>query len=147
MKFSIKDFLECDQMWPNPQQTTKLVTFTEEILNEKLHFLCSVLRTQRRSQDPHNELRLGHFAAKSLYLKCRCGGWGEGDQCPSYASGTPILNSFLSCFKHQLGSVARYKYNLSRLWFFFRNVCKLHNLFDIFSGLSSPKQLPCTQTQ
>ena len=27
-------------MWPNPQETD-LVTFTEEILNEKPHFLCS----------------------------------------------------------------------------------------------------------
>ena len=30
-------------MWPNPQETADLVTFTEEILNEKLHFLCSVM--------------------------------------------------------------------------------------------------------
>ena len=29
-------------MWPNPQSTADLVTFTEEILNGKLHFLCSV---------------------------------------------------------------------------------------------------------
>ena len=28
-------------MWPNPQETTYLVTFTEEILNAKLHLLCS----------------------------------------------------------------------------------------------------------
>ena len=28
-------------MWPNPQFPTDLVIFTEEILNEKLHFLCS----------------------------------------------------------------------------------------------------------
>ena len=28
-------------MWPNPQEMD-LVTFTEEILNKKLHFLCSV---------------------------------------------------------------------------------------------------------
>ena len=28
-------------MWPNPQETADLVTFTEEILNGK-HFLCSV---------------------------------------------------------------------------------------------------------
>ena len=28
-------------MWPNPQKTADLVTFTEEIFNEKLHFLCS----------------------------------------------------------------------------------------------------------
>ena len=31
-------------MWPNPQETADLVTFTEEILNEKLRFLCSVSR-------------------------------------------------------------------------------------------------------
>ena len=29
-------------MQPNPQETADLVTFTEEILNGKLHFLCSV---------------------------------------------------------------------------------------------------------
>ena len=29
-------------MRPNLQETTDLVTFTEEILNKKLHFLCSV---------------------------------------------------------------------------------------------------------
>ena len=28
-------------MWPNSQETADLVTVTEEILNEKLHFLCS----------------------------------------------------------------------------------------------------------
>ena len=28
-------------MRPNPQFPTDLVTFTEEILNRKLHFLCS----------------------------------------------------------------------------------------------------------
>ena len=29
-------------MWPNPEETADLVTFTEEILNGKLHFLYSV---------------------------------------------------------------------------------------------------------
>ena len=29
-------------MWPNPQETEDLITFTEEILNGKLHFLYSV---------------------------------------------------------------------------------------------------------
>ena len=29
-------------MWPIPQETVDLVTFTEEIPNWKLHFLCSV---------------------------------------------------------------------------------------------------------
>ena len=28
-------------MWPNPQETADLVTFTEEILKGKVHFLCS----------------------------------------------------------------------------------------------------------
>ena len=38
MKFSIKNFSsECDQI----HRTAELVTFTEEILNGKLHFLCS----------------------------------------------------------------------------------------------------------
>ena len=37
MKFAIKDFFsKCDQIC-----TVDLVTFTEEILNGKLHFLCS----------------------------------------------------------------------------------------------------------
>ena len=29
-------------MWPNPQETADLVTFTEEILNVKLHFYAVV---------------------------------------------------------------------------------------------------------
>ena len=29
-------------MWPNPEETADLVTFTEETLNGKLHFLYSV---------------------------------------------------------------------------------------------------------
>ena len=28
-------------MWPNPQEIVDLIVFTEEILNGKLHFLCS----------------------------------------------------------------------------------------------------------
>ena len=30
-------------MGPNPQETADLVLFTEEILNGKLHFLCSAM--------------------------------------------------------------------------------------------------------
>ena len=29
-------------MWPNPQETADLVTFTEEIVYGKLHFFCAV---------------------------------------------------------------------------------------------------------
>ena len=39
-KFSIKDFFS---KWLNPPFPADLVTFTEEIFNAKLHFLCSVL--------------------------------------------------------------------------------------------------------
>ena len=40
MKFSIKEFFS---KLTNPQETVDLVKFTEEILNGKLHFLCSEL--------------------------------------------------------------------------------------------------------
>ena len=33
-------------MWPNPQEPADLVTFTDEILNVKHHFLCSVRYVQ-----------------------------------------------------------------------------------------------------
>ena len=33
-------------MRPNPLETADLVAFTEEILNEKLHFLCSATTKQ-----------------------------------------------------------------------------------------------------
>ena len=39
MKFSIKDVFSKS---PNPQISADLVTFTEQTLNGKLHFLCSV---------------------------------------------------------------------------------------------------------
>ena len=31
-------------MWTNPQKITNLYTFTEGILNVKIHFLCSVFQ-------------------------------------------------------------------------------------------------------
>ena len=40
MKFFIKNFFS--KCWSKLQETADLVTFTEEILNGKLHFLCSV---------------------------------------------------------------------------------------------------------
>ena len=39
-------------MWPNPQFPADLVTFTEEIFNEKLHFLCS----ERSKKDLKNAM-------------------------------------------------------------------------------------------
>ena len=39
-------------MWPNPQFPADLVTFTEEILNGKLHFLCSVMSPIKLIREP-----------------------------------------------------------------------------------------------
>ena len=43
-------------MWPNPQFPADLLTFTEEILNGKLHFLCSV-RSAADESIPANDPR------------------------------------------------------------------------------------------
>ena len=34
-------------MWPNPQETVDLITFTIEILNGNLHVVCSVIVPQK----------------------------------------------------------------------------------------------------
>ena len=38
-------------MWPNPQETANLVTFTEEILNVKLHFYVLCLKKCHAHRD------------------------------------------------------------------------------------------------
>ena len=38
-------------MWPNPQETADLVTFSEEILNGKLHFLCTERLVWKQNYD------------------------------------------------------------------------------------------------
>ena len=42
-------------MWPNPQSPADLVTFTEETLSEKLHFLGSDLFNLRHFQKFKND--------------------------------------------------------------------------------------------
>ena len=59
-------------MWPNPQETVDLVTFTGEALNGKLHFLCSVCYKYLL----HEYLNLVYFykdkiSTVSLYGKIR----------------------------------------------------------------------------
>ena len=44
-------------MWPNPQETEDLFTFTEEILNGKLHFLSS---------DSHLSLPMYPLSARTI---------------------------------------------------------------------------------
>ena len=36
-------------MWPNPQEIASAVTFTEENLNGKLHFMCIVCKQDYNS--------------------------------------------------------------------------------------------------
>ena len=53
-------------MWQNPQETADLITFTEEILNGKLYFLCSETATTTRY----------HYRGISFdYRKCFFDGW------------------------------------------------------------------------
>ena len=53
-------------MWPNLQSTADLVTFTEEILNGKLHFLCSDVSIGSFFSLVRNEQ--GDLLCKSSYL-------------------------------------------------------------------------------
>ena len=46
-------------MWPNPQFSADLVTFPEEILNEKLDFLCAVISCIRIFKLLKNHLKNG----------------------------------------------------------------------------------------
>ena len=50
-------------MWPNPQFSANLVTFAEEILNGKLHFLCGVWWDS--SQKQFTSKSLSQFSQKA----------------------------------------------------------------------------------
>ena len=69
-------------MWPDPQETADLITFTGEILNRKLHFLCSVWclgivtgfaherPNIKKSEKTHSEMQLqSGIWLKKLYPK------------------------------------------------------------------------------
>ena len=45
-------------MWPNPQETAHLITFTEEILNGKLNF-CAVLAFEMEYWEEQKQLFKG----------------------------------------------------------------------------------------
>ena len=49
-------------MWPDPQETADLVTFIGEILNGKLHFLCSECTQER------NILCSENYFSKMMYV-------------------------------------------------------------------------------
>ena len=59
-------------MWPNPQFPADLVTFTEEILNGKLHFLYSVYCTRNIVQYIQKtilEIRYSEIAVSKIFKK------------------------------------------------------------------------------
>ena len=56
-------------MWPNLQKTLDLVSFTEEIINGKLHFLCSVYPGKFIPRKRENQPRMFNFSHKSMSLK------------------------------------------------------------------------------
>ena len=57
-------------MWPNPPGTANLLTFTEEISNGKLHFLCSVeLITKIRDDIYVNDLVTGGESMQKVEKK------------------------------------------------------------------------------
>ena len=52
-------------MWSNPQETADLVTFTEEIPNEKLHVLCSV-RLYQQNKSSASKVKFSNFCKRVL---------------------------------------------------------------------------------
>ena len=64
-------------MWPNPQFPADLVTFTEEILNGNLHFLC-IVNTQLRKVFNVYLTILGDYLLKGQDVKIlKCGALGN----------------------------------------------------------------------
>ena len=55
-------------MWPNPQETADLATFTEEILNRKLCFLCSVFVFLRNGTSWMSKSEIYHLFLDSKLL-------------------------------------------------------------------------------
>ena len=56
-------------MWPKPQESADLVTFTEEFLNGKLRFLCSVSHRCLTS-DPKYASVYSHVKHKKTVFLC-----------------------------------------------------------------------------
>ena len=46
-------------MWPNPQEIADFATFTEEIFNEILHFMCSAafICSKSTTETPEQNLK------------------------------------------------------------------------------------------
>ena len=58
-------------MWTNPKETLDLVTFTEEILNGKLHCMFRVKYSSTENVFWYNEI--ANFFCVFLWTKCEAG--------------------------------------------------------------------------
>ena len=73
-------------MWPNPQETTDLVTFTEEILNEKLHFCAiNLIPTNHDPSDPKAQNKW-FFSFQISWINCITD--------PSIQTNRPLMSSY-----------------------------------------------------
>ena len=65
-------------MWPNLQETVHLVKFIEEILNGKLHFLCSELSKNFENEIPSSTLIVDlPWKALAIWQKLRKASFSE----------------------------------------------------------------------
>ena len=92
-------------MWPNQQETEDLVTFTEEVLNRKLYFLCS-----------------GHNCLKKSFFKTQ----GKASKMPKnlICNKSFLFNRDIRFFK-MLFFITRFIWVLS-------NICLMFNCLKRF---------------
>ena len=95
-------------MWSNPHVATGLVTFTEEILNGKLHILCSVI-TLNFVKFQNIKTKIVYvpidlyvynndscFPKSSMFARIRC------EICSNLTIGTPETLKTCNLFKKRL---------------------------------------------
>ena len=77
-------------MWPNPKFAADLVTFTEEIFNGKLHFLCSVVVNELKETTFKNIHQYSFLCTIDHFLKV------TSAKNYSLSSGNPwyVINEF-----------------------------------------------------
>ena len=78
-------------MWPNPQFPADLVIITEEIFNEKLHFLCSGGSTIAEKS------KMGLFDAMHYFFYKNQENWSEAE-CSYFAIVSQPSDSYLKYF-------------------------------------------------
>ena len=91
-------------MWPNLQVTVDLVTFTEEILHGKLHFLCSV-RIQWACEI-NLEKRLQNVESKN---ENENGIQDESQKCENF------IDSLFNILKHHCNKIIMTHININSL--------------------------------